>query len=127
MTPTILPVTFTAVSLLAISLIPMTGWIGLLRGKVNILRGAGENDVLFKRIRIHGNLIENAPIFLMVLATSEYLGLAQSWLWVSVATFISGRVLHFMLYDNKMRGGAMTVTLLPGVAMGIWILRLVWG
>ena len=121
-----LPVTVTFLSVLAISLIPLTGWVGLLRGKINVIRGDGGNGVLFKRIRIHGNLMENAPLFALVLGAAEGAGLAAALCWLAVATFLLGRVLHFMLYDNKMRGGAMFVTLLPGLAMGIWLLIGIW-
>jgi len=122
MAPTLLPVTFTFISVLAICLMPLTGWIGLYRGKTNILRADGGDPTLFKRIRIHGNLMENAPLFALVLGASETAGLGSSWLWLAVATFLAGRVLHYMLYDRKTRGVAMSVTLLPGLLMGFWLL-----
>ncbi len=117
-----LPVTFTFISVLAILLIPLTGWIGILRGKTGILRGDGGDSVLFKRIRIHGNLMENAPLFAMVLGAAESVGLGQSLLWLAVLGFVLGRVLHFVLYDSKLRGVAMFITLLPGFVMGGWLL-----
>ncbi len=117
-----LPVTFTFISVLAILLIPLTGWIGILRGKTGILRGDRGDPVLFKRIRIHGNLMENAPLFAMVLGAAESAGLGQSLLWLAVLGFVLGRVLHFVLYDSKLRGVAMFITLLPGVVMGGWLL-----
>lgn len=122
-----LPVTFTTISLAAILFIPMTAWIGLLRGKTNILRGDGGNATLFKRSRIYGNLTEVLPVFLLVLGAAESTGLSARWLWTAVAVFVLGRVMHFVLYDNKSRGGAMFVTLLPGLAMGVWILGQIWG
>ncbi len=122
----LLPITFTCLSILVIALIPLTGWIGILRGSVNILRADGSNPVLFKRIRIHGNLMENAPSFVLILGAAEYAGLAQTWLWLAVIGFLAGRVLHFVLYDSKLRGGAMFVTLAPGAAMGIWLLKAIW-
>ena len=126
MTETLLPVTFSFVSVLAILLIPLTGWVGVLRGKIGVLRGDGGNPDLFKRIRIHGNLMENAPLFALVLGASEYAGLGLFWLWLAVATFVAGRILHYVLYDSTMRGGAMLVTVLPGVLMGLWLLVRIW-
>ena len=41
MTNTLLPVTFTFISVLAILMIPMTGWVGVRRDKVGTLRGDG--------------------------------------------------------------------------------------
>ena len=122
----ILPVTFTVVSVLAILLIPLTGWVGLLRGKTGILRGDGGDAALFKRIRIYGNLTEVAPIFIFALGAAESAGLSALWLWIAVATFVIGRVMHFRLYDSVYRGGAMLVTVLPGVVMGVWLLLQIW-
>ena len=122
MAPTLLPITFTFISVLAICLMPLTAWIGLYRGKTRILRGDGGDAVLFKRIRVHGNLMENAPLFALVLGASETLGLGATWLWLAVASFLAGRVLHYVLYDRKTRGVAMSLTLLPGLLMGVWLL-----
>lgn len=123
----VLPVTFTVIAVMGIALIPLTGWIGLLRGSTNILRGDGGHPVLFKRIRIHGNLMEVLPLFILSLGAAESAGLAASWLWIAVLVFLIGRVLHFMLYDSKFRGVAMFVTVLPAVVLGVWLLMLVWG
>ena len=118
---TILPVSMIFVSLCALAVFLMTAWIGLLRGSINVLRGHGDNTQLEKRIRIHGNFIENAPITALALASAEALGLASNWLWLAVASFIAGRVLHYLLYDKKVRGIAMTLTQGPAAAMAIWI------
>lgn len=127
MTNSLLPVTFTFISLLAISLIPLTGWVGVRRDQIGgVLRGDGGDPVLFKRIRIHGNLMENAPLFALVLAAAEIAGLGSGWLWLGVATFVVGRIAHFVLYDSSKRGLAMLVTVLPGVLMGLWLLVLIW-
>ncbi|MBX2835327.1 MAG: MAPEG family protein [Gammaproteobacteria bacterium] len=126
MTQPLLPVTFTFISLIALLLIPLTGWVGLRRDKVNVLRGDGGDAVLFKRIRIHGNLMENIPLFALVLGASEYAGLGVNWLWVAIATFAVGRIAHFVLYDSKTRGAAMFVTLLPGALMSIWLVKQIW-
>jgi len=126
MIETYLPVTFTFVSVLAILLIPMTGWVGVLRGNKGVLRGDGGQPDLFKRIRIHGNLMENAPLFALVLGASEAAGLGALWLWIAITVFATGRILHFMLYDSKTRGVAMLVTLLPGCLMGGWLLTILW-
>jgi uncharacterized membrane protein YecN with MAPEG domain len=127
MTQVLLPVTITVTSLLAISLIPLTGWIGLRREKIGgVFRGDGDDATLFKRMRIHGNLMENAPVFILVLGASEMVGLAQLWLWLAVAVFLIGRVLHFILFDSSKHGFAMLITLLPGMLMGFWLLLQTW-
>lgn len=121
-----LPVTFTFISIIALLLIPMTGWVGIRRDKVNVLRADGGDAVLFKRIRIHGNLMENVPLFALVLGAVESVGLEIHWLWIAIATFAVGRITHYVLYDSKTRGAAMFITLLPGAVMSIWLLMQIW-
>lgn len=126
MTEPLLPVTFTFISVIAVLLIPFTGWVGIRRAKVNVLRADGGDAILFKRIRIHGNLMENIPLYAIVLGASEYVGLGVNWLWIAIATFAAGRISHYVLYDSKVRGVAMFITLLPGAVMSIWLLQQIW-
>lgn len=126
MNESLLPVTFTFISLIALLLIPLTGWVGIRRAKVDVLRADGGDAVLFKRIRIHGNLMENVPLFAVVLGASEYAGLSVNWLWIAIATFAAGRIAHYLIYDSKARGVAMFITLLPGAVMSIWLLNQIW-
>lgn len=126
MTEVLLPVTFTFVSLMAIALFPLTAWVGLRRGKIRVLRGDGGDAELFKRIRIHGNLMENAPIFALVLGAAEISGLGAALLWLAVVAFVVGRAMHYALYDSAKRGLAMVITVLPGMLMGLWLLWWIW-
>lgn len=121
-----LPVTFTFIALYGIAIFSLVAWIGIYRGKINALRGDGGDPILFKRSRIHGNLTENAPVMIAALGVSEHLGLSDSLLWTSVASFGVGRLLHFALYDRPMRGVPMGLTTFPALLMGGWILVTVW-
>ena len=122
-----MPVTLTFIALCCAALFVMTGWVGLRRGPLGALRGDGGDDTLYKRIRIHGNFAENAPLAALALGGAEWLGLAPHWLWLAVASFILGRILHLALFDNKLRGIAMTMTQGPGLVLGIWTMLQVWG
>ncbi len=56
------------------------------RGKYKTGLGDGGHDGLIRRIRIHGNLAENAPLFLILLALVETsgqpgAGSAKLYLW----------------------------------------------
>ncbi len=117
---TTIPVTITFISLYAVALVILTGWIGLFRGKVGILRGHGGDAVLEKRIRYHGNLIENAPAMALVLGASESLGMTSWVLWLAVCSFVVGRVLYFQLYDLKIRALAMSLTQFPAGLLALW-------
>lgn len=48
--------------------------VGLNRGKSGIAFGDGGDDIMLRKIRRHGNLTENAPIFLILLALLELTG-----------------------------------------------------
>lgn len=126
MSPIPLPVTLTFVSISAAMLLPLTAWIGLYRRKISVLRGDGGDPALFKRTRIHGNFVENAPLFALAMTGAEALGLGAPWLWSSFCAFVVGRILHYMLYDTTARGLGMLLTTLPAFVWGAWILSRIW-
>ncbi len=56
--------------------------------------GDGGDEVLLKRLRVHGNFAEYAPLALLLLLIAELQG-AQPWaLYVSGASLIIGRLCH---------------------------------
>lgn len=119
---TTIPITITFIAVYAITLVVLTGWIGLLRGKIGILRGHGGHFVLEKRIRFHGNLIENAPAMALVLGASESLGVDGWILWLAIFCFVVGRGLYFQLYDKEVRALAMVLTQFPAGLLALWCL-----
>lgn len=123
---TAIPITTTFIAFYAIALAILTGWIGLFRGKIGVLRGHGDNAILEKRIRYHGNLIENAPAMALVLGASELLGLASWALWLAVGAFVLGRVTYFKLYDKEIRALAMSMTQFPAGLLGLWCLYAIY-
>lgn len=121
-----LPVTFTFIALGVASIFALTAWIGLRRGPLNVLRGHGGDAVLEKRIRIHGNFVENAALVALAMLAAELLGLTSGWLWAALISFYLGRVLHYAIYDRKSRAAPMILTQLPALAISIWILLRLW-
>ncbi len=122
----LLPVTYTFIALVAGATMVLTGWVGLLRSRLNLLRDGGSDPALYKRIRIHGNFVENAPVLALALGAGEAMGLAAGWLWLAILSFVLGRVLHVLLYDTRHRGLPMTLTQAPSVAIGLWVLARLW-
>ena len=57
--------------------------VGLARRTANVSLGDGGNDILIHKIRRHGNLAENAALFLILLALLKPLGEPRilSWVW----------------------------------------------
>ncbi len=45
--------------------------VGLMRGEVSVPLGDGGKEMLLRRIRVHGNLTENLPLFLILLGLIE--------------------------------------------------------
>ena len=64
------------------------------RGKYRTGLGDGGSEALLKRIRMHGNLAENAPLFLILLWLVE---ISAQWTayvpWIALA-FVVARVAH---------------------------------
>jgi len=122
----ILPVTFTFAALCAIAMMLLVGWVGVKRGALGVLRGDGGDAVLFKRIRIHGNFIETAPLAILAMGAAEALGAAAPWLWLSLACFVAGRIFHVLVYDRKIRAVALTLTTAPFLLLGLFVLYRLW-
>lgn len=122
----ILPVTYTFAALCAIGMMVLVGWIGLKRGSLNVLRGDGGDPVLFKRIRIHGNFIETAPLAVLCMGAAESLGATAPWLWLALASYALGRILHAVMYDQRARGLPLTLTTGPFLLLGLFVLQRLW-
>lgn len=122
-----LNVAFTFIAVCAGSLFFMTAAVGLKRLSIGgVLRGDGGEAALYKRIRIHGNFIENAPLMALVLLAAEMLGIADAWLWLAVASFVAGRIYHYVRYDAADRGFGMALTTGPALALGAAVLVQAW-
>lgn len=122
----VLPITYTFTALCAIAMMVLVGWVGVKRGALNVVRGDGGDPVLFKRIRIHGNFVETAPLAVLCMGAAESLGAGALWLWLAVASYALGRILHFFMYDLKIRGLALTFTTGPFLLLGLFVLNRLW-
>ena len=56
--------------------------------------GDGGDKLLARRIRVHGNFIEHAPLALLMLALLELCGLPPPWVWTFGGALLLGRLLH---------------------------------
>jgi uncharacterized membrane protein YecN with MAPEG domain len=64
------------------------------RGQTKTLFGAGESPALQQAIRAHGNIIEYAPLILLLLLLLALIGLGAPWLHGLGIALTLGRVLH---------------------------------
>jgi len=80
--------------LLALLFVGLAFNIIRLRYKFQVGIGDGEQPVLAKAIRVHGNFAEYVPITLLLLACYELNGGADLWLHILGMSIFIGRVLH---------------------------------
>ena len=68
--------------------------VGVSRGKTNTLLGEGDSSELLQSIRSHGNLMEHAPIALVLLLLLELQGVTDWKLHLLGSSFFLCRILH---------------------------------
>jgi len=88
------PVTTLYAALIGLLYITLAYIVVRARDRHSVSLGLGSQDELLQPVRAHGNLVEYAPIFLLLLLLAE-LGSAPAWLLYSAGgLFVAGRVLH---------------------------------
>jgi len=68
--------------------------VSLMRSGAGIPFGDADDGRLRARVRAHGNLAENAPLFLILLGVSEVAGGKQELIWLLAGLFAVARVVH---------------------------------
>ena len=90
-----LPITAAlAASILAVLQVILMMAVGNMRRAKSISFGDGGDAELLRLSRRHGNLIENAPMFLILLSLLEMLGGASTIVSVLAILFVVARVSH---------------------------------
>ena len=87
-------ITILYTSLITILAIFLAFKVGITRGKTNTLLGEGDSSELLQSIRSHGNLMESAPITLILLLLLEMQGVAEWKLHLIGSSFFLFRILH---------------------------------
>jgi uncharacterized membrane protein YecN with MAPEG domain len=87
-------ITLLYTSLITILAIFLAFKVGITRGKTNTLLGEGDSSELLQSIRSHGNLMESAPITLILLLLLEMQGVAEWKLHLIGSSFFLFRILH---------------------------------
>jgi len=82
------------VSLLAVLYIGLSINIIRLRRRFKIGIGSGENELLAKAIRVHGNFSEYVPLAVILLACYEINGASAIMVHAVGSILVLGRVLH---------------------------------
>ena len=100
------------------------------RGNQQSLGDGGNADML-RSIRRHGNLAENAAIFVICAALLEMLGENRMTVEILCAAFVLGRLSHaiglsFGRSVNIFRFLGATTTVIVGIAVGVQLIRIAW-
>lgn len=128
MTPTVLPITLTIAAAAAVLHIWLAGRVSQLRRAYRVSVGDGGHEALHRRIRAHGNYIENMPLVLILLALVELAGGDPRILWGAAIIFIVARLLHAFGMDQTppsrlrmagMMGSVLSLLILVGYAIFI--------
>jgi hypothetical protein len=105
--------------------------IGQLREKFKVSVGDGGNEPLLRRMRAQANLIENAPLVLILLGGLELSGANRLILACAAAIFILARIAHPIGMDAAENGRWRTVgmagNMLVTLGLSIWALVCVAG
>ena len=87
-------ITLLYTSLITLLAIFLAFKVGITRGKTNTLLGEGDSSELLQSIRSHGNLMESAPITLILLLLLEMQSVADWKLHLIGSSFFLFRILH---------------------------------
>ena len=68
--------------------------VGIHRIRHQVNLGSGDDPALERKIRRHGNLAENAALFIVVLALAEMTVVPNAVVEIIAIVFIVGRILH---------------------------------
>lgn len=109
---------YTAVILGALQIVLMMS-VGFRRGKAGIPVGDGDDEALLYKIRRHGNLTENAPIFLILLGLAEGFGAYQGYVIGLAAVFIVARLAHAIALSGPGKPTAIRAIGAFGTMLGI--------
>ena len=88
------PISALYAGLLAVLLLVLGGRISLLRSKLNVGAGHGNDAALARAIRVHGNAVEWILPMLILLLVAELDGAGRWFLHSCGVTFTAGRIAH---------------------------------
>lgn len=126
-----IPITGFATAFCGLLLVLLSVRISLLRIRLKVALGDGDNPELRRAIRAHGNTAEQAPIFLLMSACYEIQVGASGFLTSLVAVFLLGRLmlvwgLHRAVISSARRNGAL-LTYLPQLLLALMLMVQVIG
>ena len=114
-------ITLLYASLLTILAVFLAIKVGMNRVETNIMTGEGESSMLLQSVRAHGNLIEYAPLALILLALLEMQNVSDFMLHLCGSLFFLARILH--AYGVTISRESTPYRLVG--ALGTWLIMLI--
>jgi len=87
-------ITFTLAAMIALLALALGINVGRLRGRHKVFLGNSDHVDLFRAQRAHGNLIEWAPIVILLIGAMEYMGADKILLIALGETYFIARICH---------------------------------
>jgi uncharacterized membrane protein YecN with MAPEG domain len=116
------------VGLFGLLLIVLSLRVSFVRRDARIALGDGDNEILQRRIRAHGNFVEFVPIALLLLALAEHTGMGSLFIHLFGLVLLAGRISHAYgicqtneIFIFRMVGALATLTII-----GILSLYCIW-
>lgn len=127
-----MPITAFYAALLAFLYLVLSSRVIVWRRAQKVAIGDGADRELLRRIRVHGNFAEYAPLFLILFGLAEQLAAPRPFLHTIGAAFLAGRLLHAYGLSQTpqvlpMRVAGMVLSLLGIGAAAILCLTLAAG
>ncbi len=108
-----LSVTFFLTATFGFMLVALSIYTSLRRRELRVAHGDAGDEALKRRIRAHGNFIENAPFLLIVTGALEMATASQTTVALLALAFLVARLIHVTgtLYgkDATLRATAMVI------------------
>lgn len=82
------------VGIFGILLIVLSLRVSLVRRDARVALGDGDNEVLLRRIRAHGNFVEFVPIALLLLVLAEHTGMGSLLIHLFGLVLLAARISH---------------------------------
>ncbi|WP_372964237.1 MAPEG family protein [Marinobacter sp.] len=125
----IIPITAVFAAVIGLLLLVLSGLVVKYRLKYRMGMGVNEDPEFGAAVRAHANLVEYAPIGLIMLAIAELNGVSNTLIYWTGMALVAGRILHaFGMINGK--GGEhkarMIGILLTWLAILVAALLLLW-
>jgi uncharacterized membrane protein YecN with MAPEG domain len=119
------PITGLYAGLLVLLVVVLGARVTLLRGKLRVGSGHGNDPLLARAIRVHGNALEWVLPMLVVLLVAELDGANRIFLHVCGVSFLAARIVHAVglsrtSKESRGRFWGMAGTWLVIIVLALW-------